>query len=326
MDALSEVLGVLQLKSGIFLDSEFTAPWCIDSASDRAEARSLALLPAAEHIILYHLLLEGSCRVKLMGEGEIIDLKAGDVLLLPHYDQHLLGSDLQLVPQPFETLVALSSEGGLARIHHGGGGARTHFVCGYLACDKRLCKQLLGGLPRMLRVPLGDNPESAWMIANVLQGAAETHEPRPGSTAMLGRLAELVFVEALREYIESLPENQKGWLAGLRDPRVGKALALLHADPARDWKVESLALEVGLSRTALNERFVSLIGDSPIQYLISWRMNLAAQRLSTSSDSVTRIAEQVGYESEAAFNRAFKREFGSPPATWRRSVRSAKAA
>lgn len=323
MDALSEVLRVLHLNSGIFLEADFTAPWCVDSAPDRGAGSPFR---DTDHIAIYHLLTEGSCRVKLIGGDEIIDLKAGDLILLTQGDPHLLGSDLHRAPVGYKTLVEPSPTGGLERINHGGGGLRTRFVCGFLACDKRLCKPLLGALPRMLRVPLGDDPESNWILANVQRGAAETHSPRPGSAAMLGRLAELVFVEAMRHYIQSLPESQKGWLAGLRDPYIGKALALLHADPARDWKVESLAAEVGLSKTALNDRFVALIGDPPMQYLTGWRMALASQMLSASSDGVARIAERVGYDSEAAFNRAFKREFGSPPAAWRRSVREARSA
>ena len=141
---------------------------------------------------------------------------------------------------------------------------------------------------------------------------------------VLGRLAELLFVEAVREYVRTLPESQQGWLAGLRDPHVGRALALLHADPARDWEVEVLAQEAGLSRSALADRFVALIGEPPMQYLAGWRMALAAQALSTSNDAVARVAERVGYESEAAFNRAFKREFGTPPAAWRRAARLMK--
>ena len=323
MDALSEVLRVLHLTSGIFLEVKFTAPWCVDSAPDRGENSPFR---DADHVAIYHLLTEGSCRVQLVSGGETIDLKAGDLILFPHGDAHRIGSDLLRAPVDFKTLVEPSPTGGLERIDHGGGGARTRFVCGYVACDGRLSKPLLGALPRMLRVPLGDHPESSWIIANVQRGAAETHAPRPGSAALLGRLAELVFVEAMRQYIQSLPESQQGWLAGLRDPHIGRALALLHADPARDWKVESLAAEVGLSKTALNDRFVSLIGDPPMQYLTGWRMALASQMLSATSDGVARIAERVGYESEAAFNRAFKREFGSPPAAWRRGVRLARSA
>ncbi|MGE0355432.1 MAG: AraC family transcriptional regulator [Burkholderiales bacterium] len=322
MDALSEVLKVLKLTSGLFLEAEFTAPWCIDSAPGAEDVRHI--LPDAEQVSIYHLLVEGSCRAALPGDGAAVELREGDLIMFPHGDGHRLGSDLHLAPVGAEVLVEPSGDGGLARIRHGGGGARTRFVCGFLACDKRLCRPLLGALPRMLRVELGDGPAAAWITATLRHGASETHAPRPGSDALLGRLSELLFVEAIRHYTASLPAEQQGWLAGLRDPFVGKALALLHADPGRDWEVEALAREAGLSRTALNERFNALIGEPPMQYLTGWRLALASQSLASGNDAVARVAERVGYESEAAFNRAFKREFGIPPAAWRRSVRATR--
>ncbi len=319
MDALSEVLKVLRLTSGVFLDAEFTAPWSIDSAPGTEDVAQL--LPAAEHIAIYHFVTEGRCRASLLGGTQCLDLEAGDLIMLPHADGHLLGTDLQLVPVRAAALVEPSPEGGLMRIRHGGGGARTRFICGFLACDKRLCKPLLDALPRLLRVSLGADPATSWMVGALQHGAAETHTPLPGTEAVMGRLSELLFVEALRKYIRELPEHQQGWLAGLRDPFVGRALALMHADPARAWEVEMLAREAGLSRSALADRFVSLIGEPPMQYLAGWRLALAAQSLSKTNDAVARIAERVGYESEAAFNRAFKREFGMPPAAWRRAAR-----
>ena len=321
MDALSEVLKVLRLTSGLFLEAEFTAPWCIDSAPGTEDVRHI--LPDAEHVSIYHLLTEGRCRAALP-DGAPVELAAGDIIMFPHGDGHRLGSDLQLAPVGAEVLVEPSAEGGLARIRHGGGGERTRFVCGFLACDKRLCRPLLGALPRMLRVELGDGPAAAWITATLRHGASETHAPRPGSEALLGRLSELLFVEAIRHYTASLPPDQLGWLAGLRDPHVGRALALLHAEPARDWEVEALAKQAGLSRSALNERFNALIGEPPMQYLTGWRLALASQALASSNDAVARVAERVGYDSEAAFNRAFKREFGIPPAAWRRSVRATR--
>lgn len=322
MDALSEVLKVLKLTSGLFLEAEFTAPWCIDSAPGTEDVRHI--LPDAEQVSIYHLVTEGRCRAALPGSVEWVELGPGDLIMFPHGDGHRLGSDLQLAPVGAEILVEPSPEGGLARIQHGGGGARTRFVCGFLACDKRLCRPLLGALPRMLRVELGDGPAAAWITATLRHGASETHAPRPGSDALLGRLSELLFVEAIRHYTASLPQDQLGWLAGLRDPYVGKALALLHADPARDWEVEALAKEAGLSRSALNERFNALIGEPPMQYLTGWRLALASQALSGTNDAVVRIAGRVGYDSEAAFNRAFKREFGVPPAAWRRAARATR--
>lgn len=316
MDALSEVLRVLRLDSGIFLEADFTAPWCIDSAPGRDDVRHI--LPDAEHVTLYHLLTEGRCQARIPGTAGTVELEAGDLIMFPHGDAHRIGSDLQMPPVPAETLVVPSDEGGLARIEHGGGGARTRFVCGYLACDKRLCKPLLDALPSMLKVPLGQGPAASWIIDTLRRGAAETHAPRAGTEAMLARLSELLFAEAMRYYLESLPAGERGWFAGLRDPQVSRALALMHAGPERAWTVDELGREAGLSRSALSERFAALLGEPPMQYLTRWRLALAARALKETREPIVRIAEQSGYESEAAFNRAFKREFGMPPGTWRR--------
>ncbi len=321
MDALSEILKVVRLNSGIFLNAEFTAPWCIDSTPHKEDFAQI--LPNAEQLSIYHLVTEGRCSAKLPGPGPSIDLEAGDLIMFPHRDGHLLGSDLQLAPRRASELVETAPGGGPSRVRYDGGGARTRFVCGYMACDKRTCKPLLDALPRMLRVSLRDAPAAQWIETTIRHAASQTHAPSPGGDVLLARLAESLFVEAVREYVRSLPESQRGWLAGLRDPHVGRALALLHGEPARAWDVETLAQETGLSRSALGEHFVALLGEPPMQYLTGWRMALAAQALSSGSDAVARIAERVGYESEAAFNRAFKREFGAPPAAWRRAGRVA---
>jgi len=311
---------VLRLTSGMFLEAEFTAPWCIDSAPGKDDLRHI--LPHAEHVTTFHLVTEGRCHARLPGSRETFDLQAGDLIMFPHGDGHLLGSDLQLAPIEANDLVERSPGGGIDRICHGGGGDRTRFVCGYLEYDERLCRPLMGALPRMLRVSLQNAPTAAWITATLRLGASETHAPRPGGDAVLGRISEILFVEAIRAYVHGLPEDQKGWLAGLRDPFVGRALAALHADPARHWEVETLAREAGLSRSALAERFTALIGEAPMQYLTGWRLALASRALASTTDSIARIAERVGYESEAAFNRAFKREFGDPPASWRRKART----
>ena len=321
MDALSELLKTVRLHSGIFLDAEFTAPWCIDSAPGDEDIAQL--LPNAEQISIYHLFTDGGGHAKLAGAKESIELRAGDLLMFPHADGHLMGSDLHIAPRVVGELVETSPAGGPSRVRYGGGGARSRFVCGYLACDRRTCKPLLDALPRMLRVSLRGAPATQWIEATIRHAASQTGAPDAGGDGLLARLAELLFVEAVREYVRSIPESQRGRLAGLRDPHVGRALALLHGEPARCWDVETLAQETGLSRSALGERFVALLGMPPMQYLTGWRMALAAQALSSGNDAVARIAERIGYESEAAFNRAFKREFGTPPAAWRRAARGA---
>ena len=317
MDTLSNVLQVLRLTGAVFLDAEFTAPWCVVSKSGHTTEGPLAEF---EHVVFFHWRIEGRCKARLAAGGETFEIAAGDLLLMPNDETHLMGSDLDSTPVAADALVRPGANNGLLRIDYGGGGETTRFVCGFLACDKRLSRPVIDSLPGMLRVPFGDDPAAAWFKSLLQVGTHETTAPRPGSDTVLAKLSELLFVEALRRYSESMPEQQKGWLAGLRDRFVGKTLALMHETPGRAWTVDVLAQEVGLSRSALAQRFTDLIGQAPMQYLTRWRLTVAAQRLRSESSGLALIAEQVGYDSEAAFNRAFKREFGMPPATWRRTL------
>jgi AraC-like DNA-binding protein len=201
-----------------------------------------------------------------------------------------------------------------------GAGAITRFVCGYIACSRSVCRPLLEVLPRLLRIGIGDGAASAQLRELLQMGVRESSASRPGAESMLAKLSELMFVEALRRYAEDLPPQGKGWLAGVRDKQIGRALAVLHGDPGRAWTVDELAREAALSRSALAERFTALVGEPPIQYLMRWRLALAAQALRAGGEAITRVAERSGYESEAAFSRAFKREFGLPPAAWRKAA------
>ncbi len=316
MDALSDVLHVLRLTGAVFLDAEFTAPWCVRSTSGQ---HTPAPPSPSEHIVFFHWLIAGQCRARLATGGETFEIAAGDLLLMPNDDTHLMGSDLQADPVPAQSLVKPAANGGLLRIEHGGGGETTRFVCGFLACDKRLSRPVLDALPGMIRVSFGDDPAAAWFRSLLRVGAEETLARRPGSDSVLAKLSELLFVEAIRRYGESMPAEQTGWLAGLRDRFVGKALTLMHQSPGKAWTVDALANEVGLSRSALAQRFTELLGQPPMQYLTRWRLTVGAQSLRNDGASLATVAEQIGYESEAAFNRAFKREFGMPPATWRRT-------
>jgi len=316
MDALSEVLQAIRLDGALYLDAEFTAPWCVEAQFGLHTAANH--LPRSEHIAFFHVLTDGTCRSRLIDGGEVLDLKPGDILMFPHDHPHLMGSDVSLPPAE-RSQVPDKRGGGMYRIEHGGGGAMTRFVCGYLACDPRVCRPLFSALPRMLRVSIGE--DAAWLLQMLRVGVQESLAQGPGARSLLAKLAELMFVEAIRRFASSQPADQRGWLAGLRDRHVGRALALLHGKPAHPWTVDSLAREVALSRSAFAERFVELIGEPPMQYLTRWRLALAAQRLRTGNDTIARVAEHAGYESEAAFNRAFKREFGMPPSAWRKSVR-----
>jgi AraC family transcriptional regulator, alkane utilization regulator len=265
---------------------------------------------------LFHFLLDGSCKTRLADGGDVLTLGPGDFVLYPHDHKHILGSDLGL--PVVSTDILPRTEHGAARMTHGGGGAATRFVCGYLACDRRISRALFASLPQMMRIPMGSDPAMSWLTELLRVGVAESQAQRPGARAKLTKLSELIFVEAMRRYAAGLPEEERGWLAGLRDPQVGRALAMLHAQPARAWTVDELAQEVAMSRSALGQRFAELIGEPPMQYLTHWRLALAARALRSGPETVGRVAERYGYESESAFNRAFKREFGMPPASWRR--------
>ncbi len=315
MDALSDLLHAVKLKGALFLEGHFTVPWCIESHSGH---ESYGMLGGLDHIVFFHIIMEGRCSVRLKAGGESIELAAGDLILMPQDDAHLLGSDLHLAPADADSLVLPAPPGGMLSMCHGGGGEETRLMCGFLSCDRQLSRPLLDALPRLVRIPLGDGRGAAWLMSLLRRGAQENVTRGPGSGTLLAKLAELIFVEAMRRYIEALPDQQTGWLAGLRDRYVGRALTLMHEQPTRDWTVEDLATHVGLSRSALAQRFANLLGQAPMQYLTHWRLVLAAASLRSTDRTIAHVAEQSGYESESAFNRAFKRQFGVPPAAWRR--------
>src|SRR5262245_55068750 len=315
MDALSDVLRAARLTGGVFLHAEFTAPWCIVVRAT-TELCAPYLRPPA-HLIPYHYVGEGELQVAVEDAGPE-PLKSGDVVLFPQNHSHLLASDPSLKPV-FGRDVILPPEGsGLYSIRHGGGGPPTRMICGYLGCDFAYGNPVIATLPPHMRVKVEDAGPSEWIRSTFQYAANEVASGRPGSQTVLAKISELLFVEAVRRHVEELPESETGWLAGLRDPVVARVLALMHADIRRDWNVEDLGREAGISRSALAERFTRLIGMAPMHYLANWRMQVAAQKLKDTSASLAQIAETVGYESEAAFSRAFKKSFGTAPATWRR--------
>lgn len=318
MDALSDVLRVARLTGGVFLHADFFAPWCM-SARVAPEHCGPALGPAS-HLILYHYVVEGELRVRVDGEdGEGLVVGAGDVILLPRNDPHLVGSDLALPPVAGSDIIRSPKDGGLSSIHHGGGGGRTRMICGFLGCDGAEGNPVISTLPSLLKLNVEQGGAAEWIRSTFQYAAEEVAAGRPGAETVLAKLSELLFVEAVRRYAEALPLGQTGWLSGLRDPHVARALALLHHNIARPWNVDDLSREVGLSRSALAEHFIRLIGVPPINYLANWRMQVATQKLRNTSASLSQIADMVGYSSEAAFSRAFKKAFGTAPATWRRS-------
>ena len=319
MDALSAVLHSVRLEGAVYLNAEFTAPWCIRGELGLVSVRER--LAGAEHVAFFHFLTEGACKVRLADGGEVLEASAGDLILFPREGRHLMGTDLHLAPMESQALLTRDVESGTALFHmrHGGGGAATRFVCGYLAMSQSVFRPLLQALPAALCIPLGEGPAAALLRELFRAGVRESSAISPGAGSMLAKLAELLFVEALRRYVERLAPGGMGWLAGVRDPHIGRALALLHGDPDRAWKLDELARAAALSRSALAERFAALVGEPPIQYLLRWRLALAAQALRSGRDAISRVAERSGYESEAAFSRAFKREFGVAPAAWRKA-------
>lgn len=318
MDALSDVLRVAQLTGGVFLHAEFFAPWCIAARIPR-EHCGPALGPGA-HLIIYHYVVEGDFHIRVEGEnGEGLVIGAGEIVLLPRNDPHLMGSDLRLPPVEGRDIVEPPKGDGLFAIHHGGAGRCTRMVCGFLGCASVESNPVISSLPPLLKLKVEQGGAAEWIRSTFQYAAEEVSKGRPGSEAALAKLSELLFVETVRRYVEGLPDSQTGWLAGLREPYVARALALLHRDITRRWTVDDLGREVGLSRSALADRFIRLIGLPPMHYLANWRMQIAAEKLRKTNASLAQIADIVGYESEPAFSRAFKKAFGLAPATWRRS-------
>ena len=316
MDALSDVLRVAQLTGGVFLHAEFFAPWCI-TARLSPEHCAPVLGPASD-LIIYHYVVEGDVRIRVDGVyGEDVRLGAGDVALLPRNDLHLMGGDLSLPPVAGGDVIRLQKTADFFRPPWRK--RRTDaMICGFLGCGRRRADPVISTLPpvhvqRRARRGRGMDPLDAaiWSSRGRRWSARISDHARKAS--------EVLFLEAVQRYAETLPDGQTGWLAGLREPYVGRALALLHGDITRSWTVDDLGREVGLSRSALADRFIRLIGVPPMHYLANWRMQVATQKLRNTSASLAQVAETVGYDSEAAFSRAFKKAFGAAPATWRRS-------
>jgi AraC-like DNA-binding protein len=312
MDTLSDVLRVVRLDGAFFFAVEAVDPWSVDTAP----ARELTprILPSAQHLISYHILTGGRCFGGVRGE-EQVELLAGDVIVFPHGDAHVMssGRDLRLGPEVNTATSARFPD----TVHLGAQGSPgASFVCGFLGCDARPFNPLLAALPHRLHVR---GMSGAWLATFTRQLTEESRLGRPGSDTVLTRLAELMFIEVLRRYLEDLPQGQTGWLAGLRDEMVGRVLALLHARPGHPWTLDELAREVASSRSNVAKRFTELVGQPPMQYLTHWRMQVAANRLAQSGAKVATIAREVGYDSEAAFSRAFKKVTGVAPGGWRHS-------
>lgn len=313
MDPLSDVLRAVRLTGAFFFDVHAAEPWVAETPWGRSVVD--AMFPGSEHLASYHLLLDGTCWIRLDGEPDM-KLVAGDIVVLPHGDAHVLSSTPGLRRAPEMQMYRMPKDGKVpVSIAVGGtGNADAHFVCGFVGCDSRPYNPLLAALPRVFR--LGDHLGGA-LGSYFHYALAESRDSRMGGAGVLNRISELMFVDAIRRYLESLPPERNNWLSGLHDPFVGKALTTLHREPARPWTLESLASHVALSRSALAERFNQFVGQPPMQYLTNWRMQLAANRLCSTNEGVASVASRVGYESAAAFSRAFKKAVGMSPGQWR---------
>lgn len=317
MDLLSDALSTVRMNAAIFFDAAFTAPWGFKAP--RAETFASDLAPGVEHIVIFHLLTEGRAVVRMEGMDDL-SLEAGDIVIVPHGDAYSMSNGTPAKWRDGTDSIGRFRAGDVTTITDGGGGEVARFVCGYFGSERQALRLFLAGLPRMIKVNFRGDASGAWLESSIRHLVAESASGRPGSVLLLSKMAEALFIEALRRYMEQLPDKQTGWLAGARDPLVGGALALIHDHPCRQWTLPELAAEAGTSRTVLSERFAHFLHESPMMYLSRWRLGLAAQLLHGDRRTMLQIAMDVGYESEAAFNRAFKREFGLPPAQYRKAM------
>lgn len=324
-DTLSDVLRSVRFRGAVFYDVLGGEDWVAEAPPARDLAP--AVMPGLDHVVEYHVVLRGNCWAAIIGEPPL-QLAAGDVVIFPRGDAHVMSSRPGRRGPPLDP-AWVASQRDVPKpvpLHLRGSEAvetmpspdAMRIVCGFIGCDLRPFNPLVATLPRLLHLPAAGE---AWIAQLLEQALSESRRRRPGGDAMLQRISEMMFVAGICRYADTLPAEATGWLAGLRDRHVGKALALMHDAAARDWTIESLADEVGLSRSALHERFAAMVGMPPMQYLANWRMQVASNLLRTTHAPVASIALDVGYDSEAAFSRAFKRLVGMPPAAWRRAVR-----
>ncbi len=310
---LESALEQLRLEGAIFFRSELTEGFAFES---RPAALAGALHPGAERVILFHIVAAGSCWVAA-SDGVRHRADQGDVIVLPYGDQHTIGGEVPAETVPINTLLEPLPWEHLPTIRHGGGGDRVDLVCGYLYSDDPLFDPALRALPPAFVVPLPDGATAGWVQASVAYALEEAVPSNVSSNPITTRLPELVLIEVLRLHLATAPAADQGWIAALRDPVLAPALALLHREPERKWTVADLAAGSAVSRSSLDERFRQVLGRSPIRYLTEWRMHLAEELLATTDLGVATVSRRVGYDSEEAFSRAFKRAHGLSPSHWR---------
>ena len=311
------------LKGALYFNAEFSAPWGFNTPPAAELAELLA--QDSPHLFIYHFVDEGS-EIRRVGTDLQIALEAGDVVVVTNGEPHEMCSAVDVGIRLSDAMKAKLRAHDLTSMQAGGGGDVARFVCGFMVCDPLLCSPILRSLPAAFKINLRTDHAGRWLENLLLHLVEEATSGRAGSEAVLAKMSEALFVDTLRRYLAGLPEQEVGWLAAARDSIIGKSLMLLHSRTAHPWTIAELAKEVGSSRSALVERFTRYLSEPPMAYLIRWRLQLAARALASTSRGVADIAEEVGYESEAAFNRAFKREFGTPPARYRREQRAVAVA
>lgn len=326
-DTLSDVLRGVRLRGAVFFSITGNSDWAAEAPPGGVLAP--LLMPGVDHVVEYHAVVRGSCWATIP-DGPVVQLRAGDIAMFPHGDAHVVSSAPGLRGSlDMDWFAGVGGQALPLRVAYSGSTvsmpqdsepvdpADTAIVCGFLGCDLRPFNPLIAALPRLMH--LRAQEDDGWIGAFARQAVTESHARRPGGEAMLARMSEMMFVDAVRRFADQQPAHGTGWLAGLRDRFVGRALALMHEQPQRPWTLDELGQRIGLSRSALHERFVELMGVAPMQYLTQWRMQAASRMLLESQAGVAAIALEVGYESEAAFSRAFKRLVGQPPGAWRRA-------
>jgi AraC-like DNA-binding protein len=317
MDALSAALTSVRMTGAIFFNAICAAPWGFSVPPLKSVAQLLA--PGTERLVSYHLIAEGRALVRFGDEAELT-MRAGDIAIIPHGDPHTVANGSPATIMDSGSALGKYLTGKIEPVRLGNGGELTHIICGFFGCDRHADRLFLSGLPKMIKINVRSDAAGAWLESSIRHLVSEAESDRPGQRIMLSKMSEALFIEALRQYTEQLPSEQIGWLAAARDPIVGNALALLHRRPSHAWTVAGLAAEIGASRSVVAQRFAKLLGESPMSYLARWRLQLASRLLqSTQKTTVVQVAGNVGYRSEASFNRAFKREFGMPPAKYRKT-------
>jgi len=320
-DVLSEVLSAVRLTGSIFFDVTATSPWVAEAPPSAQIAD--AVRPGAQHAIEYHVITRGSCWISIVDGApfEPVRLQEGDIAVIPHGEPHVVSSAPRMRAEPdVASHRRPKNESDLPfKLRTGAQGTTdAHLICGFFTCDVRPFNPLLEALPRFMRIGRGTSAATDALLEHFLHLASvESADKRAGTQSVLNKLSELMFIEAIRAYMDQLSGTNTGWLSGLRDPLVSRALSMLHGQPVRSWTLDDLAAECGASRSALVGRFTQLMGYPPIQYLTRWRMQLAAKRLSERGVKVAAVAQEVGYDSEAAFSRAFKKFSGQSPSEWR---------